>query len=541
MRKIWFLLPLILALVSGLLFFSFLSTGSLWDNDESTYAQIAREMSLRGDWLTLYDNKTPWFIHPPLYMWVTAILAGISGWSEATIRFLPALFGVGGVMLVFWTGKLLFDESVGFLGGIILLTSLQYLVQSRIGNMDTMLNFFLSAAMLSFLLAYARKEPKWYYLFFSCCGLAVLTKGAFGLLYPFCIILPFLLLERKGSALREIPWVPGVMILLGVSLPWYVVQVLRHGVQFLYQHFYLYTFQRMTTPLFNQHGPWYYYIPILLFGLLPWTGFLPLGIVRAWRERGRWEVLFLLLWSGLTFLFFSAVKTKLPNYIFFLYPPAALLLAREIGKMSWKETAGSTGVLLVVAAFLGIGLQVFARERLLDSEFSGILSTIFFIPAFLGAGALLAVGFVVLQRSKGYAVRGGVLCLAVTMAALWTFLSLFVAPVLESYKPMKPLARKLVLRQRTFPAEEIFAFRVAGMRSLLFYSGLQITGVEKLEDLQQAWQSRRRIYCILANKDLALLRRYIPEPSVLEGERNLFLVSNFPAGQKKDLNVQLHQ
>lgn len=177
------LLFLILAM-GFVLFYAVAGTTSLWDNDEPTYAEIAKEMVVSGHWLTPMFNHEVWFCHPPLYMWLTAGIFKVLGPHELSARFFPCLFALLGMLFLFHWGSRWWNEKVGFMAAIILGTSLQYLVQGGMATMDTMLLGFLLLAFYAAWKGFETRKLNWWMLFFVACGLATLAKGVFGIAYP---------------------------------------------------------------------------------------------------------------------------------------------------------------------------------------------------------------------------------------------------------------------------------------------------------------------------------------------------------------------
>jgi len=149
------LVPLcILVLLCTFLFVFKLGDSPLWNNDETIYSEMAKEMIKLGDWITLHFNYQIQFDKPPLYLWLIALTFRFFGWNEFTARLWSSIFGIGGVVVVYFLGKNIFDRKTGFLAGLILATSLQYIVQSRLVTHDAALSCFISLALLFFYLGH---------------------------------------------------------------------------------------------------------------------------------------------------------------------------------------------------------------------------------------------------------------------------------------------------------------------------------------------------------------------------------------------------
>lgn len=511
----------IVTAVGLFLYFFGLNISSLWDNDESTYAEIAKEMLQRGHWLTLSFDHHVWFCHPPLYMWFTAGMFRLFGWNELTARFFPALFAVAGMLIAFEFGATLWNKKTGALAAVIFGTSLQYLVQGRMATMDSMFCAFLLAAFYCAWRAFEEKNGKWWTAFFLSCAFATLAKGVFGLAYPIFIFGIFFLASGEWRRAREVPWLKGVAIYLIVAAPWFVYETVRYGDLFVHQVFYFYTYQRVVSPILSQAGPWYYYIPVLLFGFLPWSGFLPNIAVQCWRFRGDRKILFLGSWIAATFIFFTLVSTKLPNYILFLYPPLALLLAHF-----WETLGAGRKILgiclsLALVAFLAGGLEVFALQKLLPKEMAGYLAHLFPILGVLGAGCAAALAAEALFKNGKLTLP----LMAAGMALFWGIFTVSFTPILELYKPMKPLSLALRAYREHSPAP-VVAYHVPGTASLVFYSDVSISDLGTPKELAAQWR-RGNLYCFIDGKSFDALKDKIGPYKVLGHKRTLWLLSNF--------------
>jgi 4-amino-4-deoxy-L-arabinose transferase-like glycosyltransferase len=515
----------ILILAGVFLFFTAIASTSLWDNDEAIYSEIAKEMEEKNHWMTLMFNHHPWFCHPPLYMWCTAFLFKFFGASEFTARFFPAVFSILGLLAVFEFASFLWDRTTGFFAAVILATSLQYLVQGRMATMDSMLLCFLTLAFYTAWRGFEEKKKIWWRLFFLCASLATLTKGVFGLVYPIFIFGIFFLLQKEvREKTKEIPWFEGLGIYFVISVPWFAYESIKYGNLFLYKVFYYFTYERVLTPVLNQAGPWYYYIPILLFGFLPWSGFLPALFLKSWENRTNRSIFFLSVWVSATFIFFTLVQTKLPNYIFFLYPPLAMLLARFFQSFSrWEKALGVFLTLAVVSGLWG-GLEILAFKKLLPRELSGYMSHLLPIVMILAGGVFLAL------LASLWVKREKVMfsLLAISISVFWLTLNITFSPIAESYKPMKPLAEKLYLYRQKMP-EPVMAYHVAGTASLIFYGNTAIKTISRQKNFLFRWRHEKS-YCFIEKGELIKLKKKMNPYWILGEKRTLCLLTNFNPG-----------
>lgn len=253
--------PLLLAAVALLLFTTGLGRGSLWDQDEPRYTDIARQIAERGDPITLYHNGEPWFVHPPLFMWLVAATGALFGFSEFTARVWTALFGAAGVLMTFLLGRRLYGTRAGLVAGLIVMTTLEYFVLSRLAIFDVVLVTFMLGALSMVLVAEEaeaaarRRALRWAFVW---AALATLTKGPIGLLLPAMVVGGWWL--SRGVLLRRLralPW-EGVLLYAVIGLSWYVVEAARYGLPFLQRIVGYYMVGRFFGVVENQPGPWYY-------------------------------------------------------------------------------------------------------------------------------------------------------------------------------------------------------------------------------------------------------------------------------------------
>ncbi|MDR7567593.1 MAG: glycosyltransferase family 39 protein [Armatimonadota bacterium] len=354
-----------IALSAALLFWR-LGSSPFWDQDEAKYAGIAREILRTGEWITLQWNGEPWFVHPPLYFWLLAATGRLFGVTEFVARFWSAVPGVLGVGVTGLLGRELFGSRCGLLSAFVLATTLQWWVQARLAVFDPLLVLWMLLSFLGFWRGYAWGERRAYLLAFVASGLGTLTKGFVAAVIPGGVGLLFLALRRELHRLRAVPWPAGILLYAGLGGGWYGIQAALHGEAFVRTALGYYTLNRYVGVVEGQSGPIWYYVPVLLLGLLPWTAFLfggCSGALRAWRDP---RFLYLLVWLGFGFVFFSLAGTKLPNYVLSLYPAAAILIGRalETGVFEGRgEPRGGWRLLVIFCALFAAVVAVYGGLR----------------------------------------------------------------------------------------------------------------------------------------------------------------------------------
>lgn len=357
----WLRDSILLLILFGFLFLNGLGSAPLIDPDEGRYAEIPREMLERVDFVTPTLNYVKYFEKPPLLYWVNAASMAALGKNEFAARLPSALSGLFTVLLTYLAGRQLFSRRTGMIGALILGSCAAFLFQSRIILTDMLLTLCLSAALFSFLLAAQSRGPyknNLYRLFFICCGLAVLTKGLIGIVLPGGIIFWYLLLGKRWHLLREIPWLSGMLLFALVTVPWFVLVSLANP-EFAHFFFIREHFQRYTSTIHKRSQPFWFFLPILVLTMLPWSFFLPRSLKNAWQQRNSTKgiTLFLLLWPCVIILFFSLSSSKLIPYILPTFPPLALLVADYVNGLRHQRkppVSAPVWIFILLLALLSI-------------------------------------------------------------------------------------------------------------------------------------------------------------------------------------------
>ena len=417
-RALWLLLPL-----AYFLFFFDMAKVGLIGPDEPRYASIARSMAASGDWVTPRLNGQPWFEKPALLYWMegAAFRAGLG--PEVAPRLPVALAACAFLAFYWWILNREFGRSPASFATAILGTSAGWIVCSQIGVPDLPLTATYSAAMLLALPWATRRDPKLLPAAAVCLALAVLAKG----LVPLVLVLP--LLYPWGRPVRaawrdNFVWLRPRVVLpfLVVVLPWYVLCTLRNGTEFLKVFFWKHHVERFVSAAALQHGqPFWFYLPIVLAGMLPWTPLAGLALRRAFLRDPR--RLFLLGWLLLVLVFFSASVNKLPAYILPLLPAAAALLGLGLAE------AGDAAPYLAGCAALLVAFAI-AAPMLPSAVPSGISHAT--LPPFRWFWLLpLALAAAVWMLERGGRRTLAVLSIAAGAAAGTVYLKQVAAPDLD--------------------------------------------------------------------------------------------------------------
>jgi 4-amino-4-deoxy-L-arabinose transferase-like glycosyltransferase len=353
-KREWPLL-LALALVGLVLFFYRLGVPPLMDPDEGRYAEIAREFFVLKDWLIPHLNLLPYLEKPPLVYWLTGLGFKVLGFTATAARLPSALSALAGVFLAYGLGRALWGSLAGVLSALVLATAAGYVVLGRLLTLDMTFSLFLNLGIGLGYLALSRDQVRLWPWAYLALALAVLTKG------PVALVLAGLTwviwTGLRGGAWRRFINLRGWALLVVITLPWFIYVQWRYpeffGFFILEQHL-----ERFLTPAMHPE-PFYYYGPVLLGLLLPWTWLLPWAL----KDGGRWrdpDFRFLVIWAGVVVVFFSLSRGKLVPYILPALLPLALLVGRSlayltgVGRLSFNSRLlkGS----LLVWAITGVAL-----------------------------------------------------------------------------------------------------------------------------------------------------------------------------------------
>lgn len=319
---LWLVLPL-----AYFLYFHQLTVVGLIGPDEPRFAAIARTMAASGDWVTPRLLGQPWFEKPALLYWMEAIAFRAGLGSELAPRLPNALMAVAFLGFFWWVLNREFGRRPASFATAMLGTSAAWIVSSQVGTTDLPLAATYSAAMLTALPWVRRRGPKLLPWAAALLGLAVLAKGPVAVVLACPILLawqrPFWRTVGRNALVLLRPRV--VLPFLAVTLPWYVLCTWANGAAFLKDFFWKHNVERyVSSTAVGEHGqPFWYFAPVLLALLLPWTPVLSLTLRRAFYSDSR--RLFLLAWAALWLIFFSASANKLPSYILPMIPAAAAL------------------------------------------------------------------------------------------------------------------------------------------------------------------------------------------------------------------------
>ncbi len=348
---------LLLALC-GILFFWNLGALGLTDRDEGRNAEAGREMLETGDWMSPTFNYEPRYAKPVLVYWLMSASYKTFGVSEFAARFPSALFGLGLVLMLYLFLTRLRDANTALLAALMLALNLQMIGLNRMALTDSVLIFFTTLSLVAFWLGFqtTRERRPWMWICYAAMGIATLAKGPVGFLVPLIVVALYLSLTKQWRPFwQEGRPLTGTALTILIALPWYAGMWWLHGSEYTASA-QANTVGRFLKPMEGHSFGFLFYIPVLLLGFFPWSGWLLFAwpqTYKSWRTERKtlgmtrdisgeltdsspgipvptptdkldW---FAAAWIFATFVFFTLSSTRLPHYIGPLFPAAAILTA----------------------------------------------------------------------------------------------------------------------------------------------------------------------------------------------------------------------
>ena len=341
-KRAW--LVLLLAVVA--VYFYGLGSAPLLGPDEPRYAQVAREMNARGDWVTPTLGGHTWFEKPALLYWLMMAGYSVFGVSEFAARFGSACAGVLTLLLIGWVGRRAeltageWMRPFGLTCAAVMASSAGLLVFSRGASFDIVLTATVTASLACFFVSEIERDERrrrWLLAgFYASVGLSLLAKGLVGIVIPAGVVGLYFVLRRRLPHPLRLGLISGTLICAAVAALWYAPVIARHGQAFVEEFFVRQHFARYVSNKYHHPQPFYFYVPIMALLALPWTAFLAGGLASLrelnWRAEDAPSKLRVLAfaWLVVPVLFFSLSGSKLPGYVLPAVPGAALLAAERV-------------------------------------------------------------------------------------------------------------------------------------------------------------------------------------------------------------------
>lgn len=453
-----------LALILTLWFGVFLGVRPLSNPDEGRYAEIPREMAATGDYVTPRLNGVKYFEKPPLLYWLSALTMKTAGVNEWTARAWSAIFAVIGGLVTYAAARSLYGRAAGWWTSIVLCTTLLYYGLGRTAVLDLPVAVLISGALFAFLAGVRetqnpRRRRLLFWTFYAAMALAVLAKGLIGFLLPCTVAFVWLLVFNQWRHLRPCHPFTGALILLAIAAPWHVLAALANHSpvkehDFAWFYFVHEHYLRFTTTTHGRVHPWWFFGPVILAGLLPWTVFawqaLRENLRGAWKaraERPQADTWFFVTWIAVITVFFSVSQSKLIPYILPVFPALAVLVGKYLAGARPENLRGGLRAGAIVALVLAAAVAFFPIPAKFNIAAAGILPWRIALGIVLGGGAAATLSLTGARREhKALTVLVACFCALMLSAN-------FLGGRFDT-RSTKPLA--LALRERLAPGDEVY-------------------------------------------------------------------------------------
>jgi 4-amino-4-deoxy-L-arabinose transferase-like glycosyltransferase len=377
-------------IAAGYALFVFGSSGrGLVGPDEPRYASIARDMARSGDWITPRLGGEPWFEKPALLYWMGAAAHAAGFESDLATRLPVGLLSIAFLIFFHWRLSRHFGLVEADYATVILATSAGWTAFSQAGIFDLPLAASLGAALLLLLPWVENRDDAGAQgalpLFGLLLGVSALAKGLVGPVLAALAVVPVCFGRGVKVAAKDLfhPRVLGAFFV--VAAPWYALCTIENGWTFLSEFFGTHHFARFLSESLQHVQPTWYFLPVLLIGLLPWTPLLALFPNAAMRRDPR--VQFLLGWALTTLVFFSISTNKVAGYILPALPPLAALVGIRLARVKNASLfLGSAGFLLLLVPLAEALLPAALSQGLRDAWPPEGISWLWAAPLVAAAG-----------------------------------------------------------------------------------------------------------------------------------------------------------
>ncbi|MGO9403661.1 MAG: ArnT family glycosyltransferase [Terriglobales bacterium] len=425
--------------------------------DEPRYAQVAREMLDRSDWVTPTLFGKPWLEKPVLYYWQAMVAFRAAGVSDQAAR-LPAAFDTALLIAAIYFFLRRFRPGSELDGALITASCAAVVIFAHAAATDMPLASCFAIALLAWYGWYESERHSYLAVFYFFLALGTLAKGPVAPALAAVIIVLFVAVKRDWRVILRTLWIPGIVLYLAVMLPWYIaVQVRNPGFFrfFILEH----NLARFSQDVYHHHQPFWFYLPVFLLAMMPWTLVLILAVAERarliWSEgkeafsspEDSWP-LFLLIWLLVPIVVFSASQSKLPGYILPAVPAGGLLvteyLASRRGEAGPSDDtrfspwfASGHGVLCGLLIFAALSAASIAMNHRLR-WISGTWGT----GTWIAIAAVFALGITAALLSRSgirLLSRATIFAVVVSVAAVIRL----AAPVINATQSSRPIAEDI--------------------------------------------------------------------------------------------------
>ncbi|MEK6591130.1 MAG: glycosyltransferase family 39 protein [Nitrospinota bacterium] len=499
----------ILLLIFSLSFLIKLGSSPLLEIDEAVYAEVAREAFTSGDYFSTYFNYETELSKPPFQYWLLQISYAIFGINEWAVRLPSFIMALGVLYLTYLFGKHFKSPSAGLWACLVLCANPGFYSMLRDTRMDITLTFFITLSIYGFYVYVYKKTEEnlprpihwmgappslqrrgmgwsdsfngFFYIYVGMAA-ATLTKGPIGLLFPSLIILTFILLRRNWNLLRNLKPFYGLLLLILIITPWYIYMTQRYGFTFIEKNVIHENFKKfLVKGIYEPNTGGYFFLShTFLWYFFPWWIFYfyqQYQWIRGWSKRSEREkdtIIFMLLWSYIPFIFFSLSQYSLPNYLSVITPAFSGIVGLFIDSSKDKTSITIENIFSIFSIpFLLLFLAsafFFFRDSLDIVTYLLVSAAIFYTILILISGT---------YRNFFITKIGMILLIMIIQITI----SLKFQPILDSYKPAKPISKNIMALSKD--GIEVGFYKTRFFQSLVFYTGKKIKDIGSEDSLLQ--------------------------------------------------------
>jgi 4-amino-4-deoxy-L-arabinose transferase-like glycosyltransferase len=424
----------VVILVSYAGYFSGLGALGLVGPDEPRYVSIARAMERTGDWITPRLNGVPWFEKPALYYWAAAASFKLFGENDFAARLPSALAAMLAAVAIAWIAWRFYGGTTSLLVLLLFPTCVATLAFARAATPDMLFTGAIAAAVACGAALIFEETPIFWcrigFGFFL--GAATLAKGPAAVVLAAGSIALWAVCSKKWTRSFRLAHPLSILVFLMTAVPWYFLCA-RRNPDFLNVFIFQHNFARFLTPVFHHVKPWWFFPPILVLWILPWSALLfALGLraaaIKEWRERFARPGFYFACWTIFIVIFFSASKSKLPGYILPAVPPLVLLLAAAASRIRCICNDAARGVTMGLGATwlaLVVGAGFWLHRQPSTSPFAQPGSIWYFLAVAAAGGAIVAA------LGSARRIAAALLTNAALIAFLLVAANLFVVPRID--------------------------------------------------------------------------------------------------------------
>jgi 4-amino-4-deoxy-L-arabinose transferase-like glycosyltransferase len=482
----------------------------LIDRDEGRYAEVAREMVASGDWLVPRLFGVPYLEKPPLFHWLTAASCGSVGMNELGARLVSGVAAAVGVLFTGLFAHRVFGAGAGVAAAIVLATSGLYFVLARVAVTDMLFSVLVAGALMAYFVA--ESERRSFLPFWLLAAAATLTKGPVAALLCGLPVLGHLAVLGDARTLRSGRFWLGLLLYLALVGSWFgSVEVRYPG----FLRFYVYKEHVLRAAGDEHREAFYWYVPWLIVGFLPWTPLWVAALPTIWRRTEETSISgsaarFAVIWVAIILVFFSIPRGKLVPYILPVFPALAILLGDALDR--WIGMAVAARGINRAITLVGVVLLAGAGALPVAAFLAPVAIPGALVLAACALAACAAVALLVVRNRRGWL---PVLALAGAVAAAECMAAMIASSVA---RPLTAQAVIDVLRRRLGPGDVLACYSgyfpsvpfylqripyfVAGNRELDFGVSLEGGGPWVVGNLNQlrARSEGRRIFFVLRTR-----------------------------------------